>query len=156
HRMEETIRAAGRIPLQRTTLYGTPPDVQQRRSYQAPPLGEKVHSPALKHARIGGRRAMRDMIAEASNYESAEIEKARGFRMALNLTGRYELGAPVQEVWDTVLDPDVLRECIPGCSDLEAESDTDYRATVTVKVGPIKATFKGRVELSEMAEPNSL
>lgn len=76
--------------------------------------------------------------------------------MALNLTGRYELDAPMQEVWDTVLDPDVLRECIPGCSDLEAESDTDYRATVTVKVGPIKATFKGRVELSEMDEPNSL
>lgn len=76
--------------------------------------------------------------------------------MALNLTGKYELDAPIQEVWDTILDPDVLRDCIPGCQDLEAESETEYRATVTVKVGPIKATFKGRVELSEMDEPNSL
>ncbi|PSM17468.1 5-amino-6-(D-ribitylamino)uracil--L-tyrosine 4-hydroxyphenyl transferase CofH [Nitratireductor sp. StC3] len=58
HRMEETIRAAGRNPRQRTTLYGTPNEVQQRRSRQAPPLAERVQAPALKHARIGSRHAL--------------------------------------------------------------------------------------------------
>lgn len=60
HRMEETIRAAGRIPQQRSTLYGTPPQTQQQRARQAPPLAEKVQSPALKYARIGGRKALAD------------------------------------------------------------------------------------------------
>lgn len=76
--------------------------------------------------------------------------------MGLNIQGRYELEAPTQEAWAMILNPEVLRECIPGCSDLEADSETSYRATVTVKVGPIKATFKGRVELSEIDEPHSL
>ncbi|HLS19301.1 MAG TPA: CofH family radical SAM protein, partial [Paracoccaceae bacterium] len=69
HRMEDAIRAAGRIPRQRTTLYGTPSEVQQRRSYQAPPLSEKVQSPALKHARIGGRRSMHDGMVAVNNRE---------------------------------------------------------------------------------------
>ena len=58
HAMEETIRAAGRVPAQRTTLYGTPPKRQQDRARQAAPLAARVQSPALKHARIGGRRAL--------------------------------------------------------------------------------------------------
>ena len=66
HRMEETIRAAGRVPQQRTTLYGIPPQAQQARARQAPPLAEKVNSPALKYARIGGRKALGEFVEIAS------------------------------------------------------------------------------------------
>lgn len=76
--------------------------------------------------------------------------------MALKLRGRYELDAPQQEVWETILQPDVLRECIPGCNALDADGETCYRAIVATKVGPIRATFKGRVELSEMDPPRSM
>ena len=53
--MEQSIRAVGRIPQQRTTFYGTPPLLQQQRSYQAAPLEEKIQSPAGKFARTGSR-----------------------------------------------------------------------------------------------------
>lgn len=76
--------------------------------------------------------------------------------MGLKIEGRYELPAPRQTVWDTMLQPQVLRECIPGCSELEAQDSTHYRAAITTKIGPIKATFKGQVALSEMDEPSSV
>lgn len=74
----------------------------------------------------------------------------------MKIQGRYELVSTAQQVWDTMLRPDVLRDCIPGCEDLEVVSENTYRATVTIKVGPIRATFKGRIELSDIDEPNSL
>ena len=76
--------------------------------------------------------------------------------MGMKIEGRYELPAPPQQVWDTILLPEVLRECIPGCTELEALDETKYRATITTKIGPIKAIFKGQVELTEMDEPNSV
>ena len=76
--------------------------------------------------------------------------------MGLKIEGRYELPASRQTVWDTMLQPEVLRECIPGCTELEAQDNNNYRAAITTKIGPIRATFKGRVELSEMDEPNSV
>lgn len=54
--MEAAIRAVGRVPQQRTTLYGTPPREQQQRSYSAAPLAECIQSPAMKRARVGGRQ----------------------------------------------------------------------------------------------------
>ena len=55
HRMDETIRGAGRIPRQRTTTYGIPPEAQERRSRQAPPIAAVVETPARKYER--GARA---------------------------------------------------------------------------------------------------
>ena len=63
YKMEETIRDADRIPRQRTTLYGTPPHVQQQRSYQAPPLAEKIQTAAAKYARVGSLKARLETIA---------------------------------------------------------------------------------------------
>ena len=63
YKMEETIRDADRIPRQRTTLYGAPPHVQQQRSYQAPPLAEKIQTAAAKYARVGSLKARLETIA---------------------------------------------------------------------------------------------
>lgn len=62
--------------------------------------------------------------------------------MGLKIEGRYELPASRQTVWDTMLQPEVLRECIPGCSELEALDSTHYRATITTRIGPIKAALR--------------
>jgi len=58
-------------------------------------------------------------------------------------------------VWAALNDPDVLRQCIPGCQSLEMTSPTDMTATVVIKVGPVKATFGGKVTLSDLDPPTS-
>ena len=72
----------------------------------------------------------------------------------MEFTGEYLIAAPRQTVWDALNDPDVLKQCIPGCDALEKTSDTKMSATVTAKVGPVKTTFKGAVPLSDIDPPN--
>jgi carbon monoxide dehydrogenase subunit G len=59
-----------------------------------------------------------------------------------------------EQVWAALNNPDVLRQCIPGCQSLEMSSPTDMTATVVIKVGPVKATFGGKVTLSDIDPPN--
>ena len=58
-------------------------------------------------------------------------------------------------VWASLNDPEILRRCIPGCQSLEMASPTEMVATVVLKVGPVKATFSGKVTLSDLDPPNS-
>lgn len=58
------------------------------------------------------------------------------------------------KVWAALNDPDVLKQCIPGCQELEMTSPTEMTAKVVIKVGPVKATFGGRVTLSDLDPPN--
>ena len=73
----------------------------------------------------------------------------------MDMTGEYRIGAPRQQVWEALNNPDVLRQCIPGCDELEQLSDTELVAKVTAKVGPVKAKFSGGVTLSDIAAPES-
>lgn len=59
-----------------------------------------------------------------------------------------------EKVWAALNNPDVLRQCIPGCQALDMTSPTDMTAKVVVKVGPVKATFGGKVTLSDLDPPN--
>ncbi len=72
----------------------------------------------------------------------------------MEMSGEQIIAAPRQAVWDALNDPEVLKACIPGCDSLEKTSDTDMTATVTAKVGPVKAKFNGSVTLSEIDPPN--
>ncbi|WP_425039264.1 CoxG family protein [Primorskyibacter sp. S187A] len=74
----------------------------------------------------------------------------------MHLTDSREIAAPPQEVWNAILDPEVLMACVPGCQEMEGTAQDGFHATVVQKVGPVKATFKGAVTLSEMNEPESL
>ena len=60
----------------------------------------------------------------------------------MQLTGEYRIPAPRERVWEMLNDPDVLRASIPGCQSLEAEGSDKFKAKVTAKVGPVKATFQ--------------
>lgn len=75
--------------------------------------------------------------------------------MAMTMTGSVSLPAERQRVWESLLDPEVLKRAIPGCEELEKKSDTEYAARVKIAVGPIKARFSGAVTLSDMDAPNS-
>lgn len=57
-------------------------------------------------------------------------------------------------VWRALNDPEILRQCIPGCEKLEMISQTELQAQVLLKIGPIKARFAGDVTLSEFDPPN--
>jgi len=63
--------------------------------------------------------------------------------------------APRGTVFAALNDPDVLTEAIPGCQALVKKSDNEFTATVVTKVGPVKATFKGEVTLSDIVAPES-
>lgn len=74
--------------------------------------------------------------------------------MAMQMSGEVVLPAERKAVWAALNDPDVLKRCIPGAQELEKLSDTEFQATVKAAVGPVRATFKGRVTLSEIDAPN--
>ncbi|WP_322990115.1 carbon monoxide dehydrogenase subunit G, partial [Hoeflea sp.] len=73
----------------------------------------------------------------------------------MEMNGEERIAAPRQMVWEALNDPDVLRECIPGCQSLEKSSDTEMSATVKIKIGPVSATFKGEVTLENINAPES-
>ncbi len=75
--------------------------------------------------------------------------------MAMTVEGEERIEAPIQKVWEALNDPDVLKECIPGCQSLEKKSDTNLTAVVALKIGPIKAKFQGEVELKNLKPPHS-
>lgn len=75
--------------------------------------------------------------------------------MALEFSGEYRIPAAQQKVWEALNDPAVLQASIAGCRQLERVSDKEFSAIVVAKVGPISATFRGGVELSEIDAPRS-
>jgi carbon monoxide dehydrogenase subunit G len=74
--------------------------------------------------------------------------------MSMDITGEYLVPAPQQRVWEALNDPQVLKASIAGCQALDKVSDTEFNAIVTTKVGPVSATFRGNVNLSELDAPN--
>ena len=75
--------------------------------------------------------------------------------MAMTMKGAVALPADRETVWAKLNDPEVLKACIPGCQSLDKTSDTSFSAVVKLKVGPVGATFKGNVELTDLDPPNS-
>ena len=73
----------------------------------------------------------------------------------MEMTGEFRIAAPRQRVWEGLNDPEVLKQCIPGCQTLEKVSDTEFNGKVVASVGPVRATFGGKVTLSDLDPPQS-
>jgi carbon monoxide dehydrogenase subunit G len=73
----------------------------------------------------------------------------------MDMTGEFRIPAPRQRVWEALNDPQVLKECIPGCQTIEKTSDTEFAARVVAKVGPVQAAFSGKVALSDLDPPKA-
>ena len=71
----------------------------------------------------------------------------------MKLSDEIRIEAPRERVYAALNDPEILRRAIPGCQALAKISATELEATVVAKVGPVKATFKGRVTLSDLDPP---
>jgi hypothetical protein len=74
--------------------------------------------------------------------------------MAMTMQGEVALPADRAKVWGALNDPEVLKACIPGCQELVKLSDTEFQAVAKIAVGPVKATFKGGVHLTDLDPPN--
>ena len=70
--------------------------------------------------------------------------------MAMTMTGEVTLPAERPKVWALLNDPEVLKSAIPGCESLEKTGDNGFAAVVKTKIGPVSATFKGKVELTDI------
>ena len=74
--------------------------------------------------------------------------------MAMTMTGEVQLPAAREVVWQKLNDAEVLKACIPGCEELNKTSDTEFQAIAVAKIGPVKAKFKGKVQLTDLDPPN--
>jgi carbon monoxide dehydrogenase subunit G len=72
----------------------------------------------------------------------------------MDMTGSRQIAASRQRVWAALNDPNILRQCITGCESLEMQSPTDMTARVKLAVGPVRATFSGKVRLTDIDPPN--
>ena len=75
--------------------------------------------------------------------------------MAMTMSGEFVLPADKATVWARLNDAATLQAAIPGCESLDKLSDTDFKAVVKVKIGPVSARFNGKVHLTDIDPPNS-
>jgi uncharacterized protein len=73
----------------------------------------------------------------------------------MDMTGEYRIAAPRARVWAALNDPDILKQCIPGCQELEKTGSGGFKAKVVARVGPVQASFTGNVTLSDLDPPKS-
>jgi uncharacterized protein len=73
----------------------------------------------------------------------------------MKLSGSYKLNTNKEKVWKSLNDPNILKQCIPGCELFEKESDTVFNASATNQIGPMNASFSGKVNLTNIKENQS-
>ena len=73
----------------------------------------------------------------------------------MKLSGSYQINLEKQKVWEALNDPEILKQAIPGCDEFTKNSDTEFTAKATNKIGPFNASFIGDIELNNLNPPNS-
>ena len=73
----------------------------------------------------------------------------------MKLSGSYQINLSKQKVWEALNDPEILKKSIPGCEEFTKNSETEFTATATNKIGPFNASFTGDIELTDLDPPNS-
>ena len=73
----------------------------------------------------------------------------------MKLTGSYKLNVKKEIVWQALNDPNILKQCLPGCESFKKESDTVFKVIATNQIGPMNATFSGTVTLSNIQKNQS-
>jgi len=73
----------------------------------------------------------------------------------MKLSGSYQINLEKQKVWEALNNPEILKKSIPGCEEFKKNSENEFSATATNKIGPFNATFTGDIELKDLNPPNS-
>ena len=72
----------------------------------------------------------------------------------MKITGENIIAADKETVWRGLNDPEVLRQAIPGCEELQTIGENAFKAVVTTRIGPVTARFEGQVALGELNPPH--
>ena len=73
----------------------------------------------------------------------------------MKLSGSYQIKLEKQKVWEALNNPEILKKSLAGCQSFTKNSDTEFTATATNKIGPFNASFTGDIELKEINAPHS-
>lgn len=73
----------------------------------------------------------------------------------MQMQGNRQLAASAQQAWEALNDPEILKQCIPGCQSFELTSPNVYAIAAAIKVGPVSAKFTGTVSLSDIKPPHA-
>ena len=73
----------------------------------------------------------------------------------MKFSGSYQINLEKQKVWEALNDAEILKKSIPGCKKFIKNSDTEFAATATNKIGPFNASFTGDIQLKEINAPDS-
>ena len=73
----------------------------------------------------------------------------------MKLVGNYKLNVKKEIVWNALNNPEILKQCIPGCDSFDKENDKSFSASATNQIGPMNATFSGIVKLSNIKKNES-
>ncbi len=71
----------------------------------------------------------------------------------MKIEGSYTFKAPRQRVWDVLLDPKIMAQCMPGCEGLKEIGPDQYEATMKVGIASVKGSYKGKVSIKEKRAP---
>ena len=73
----------------------------------------------------------------------------------MEVKGEYQIASTREQVWAALIDPDMLKACIPGCESIDKISDTEFAAKVTASIGPVRAKFNTNLKLENVNAPES-
>lgn len=73
----------------------------------------------------------------------------------MEMQGSRELAITQQQAWEALNDPEVLKQCIPGCDKVESTGPDAYSIGMALKIGPVSAKFTGKITLSDINPPQS-
>ena len=73
----------------------------------------------------------------------------------MEISATYRFAAPPPDVWTLLMDPEAIKSCLPGCSELRPTGDNRYQAEMSIGVAAVTGTFTATVTLSDQAPPHS-
>jgi len=73
----------------------------------------------------------------------------------MEMTGEQLIPLPQAATWKALNDPEVLKDCIPGCESLTLLAENEYEVVLTAKVGPVSAKFKGKMTVTNADPPRA-
>jgi carbon monoxide dehydrogenase subunit G len=90
------------------------------------------------------------MIGQRASQSGCKNRRKSGVK----IEGSYTLNAPREKVWDVLLDPNVLSQCLPGCEGLNETGPDQYEATMKVGIAAVKGSYKGKVAIKDKQPPS--
>ena len=86
----------------------------------------------------------------------AQSNSSREVQGQVKLEGTHDIDAPRERVYQSLVNPEVLKRCIPGCERLEKTGENTFAATIRAGVGSVKGVFTGTASLEDLREPEHL